>query len=143
MKVSIRDYRKGDFEAVNRLWIDTDMGGTIRGDDEKVILRTIMAGGRLRIMTEPATDKIIGTSWLTTDHRRLYLHHFGISPEVQGKGLSKILLEDSLHLAKDFGLQVKLEVHRSNTIATELYKKYGFKDLGDYLVLIIRDLEKM
>ncbi len=34
---------------------------------------------------------------------------------------------------------VKLEVHRSNKRAIELYKKAGFSYLGDYDVYIIRD----
>ncbi len=139
MKPLIRDYIAADFPEVNQLWNDTGMGGAVRGDDEQVISNTLNTGGRLRIMTTEESGEIIGTSWLTTDHRRTYLHHFGIKPAWQGQGLSKMLLEDSLEIARQAGMQIKLEVHETNLKALHLYKKYGFKYLGDYEVYIIRE----
>ena len=137
----IRDYKAGDYDEVNRLWIATGMGGAERSDDNMVIQRTMKAGGKLIILEHNSTKEIIGTSWLTHDNRRVYLHHFGIRPDFQGKGLSKILLNESLDFAKSMGMQIKLEVHKSNLKAIELYKKGGFQYLGDYRVYIIRALE--
>jgi ribosomal protein S18 acetylase RimI-like enzyme len=136
----IRDYRDGDFEGVNRLWTETDMGNTKRGDNEKTIADTIKIGGRMLVMEELATNKISGTSWMTFDGRRILLHHFGILPEFQGRGYASILLKESLKHVKDKGYQVKLEVHRSNVKAINVYKKHGFEYLGDYDVYIIRDI---
>ena len=80
---------------------------------------------------------------MTCDGRRILLHHFGILPEYQGKGLSEILLKESLEFVKSTGLQVKLEVHSSNIKAVNLYKKFGFKHLVGYNVYIIRDISKL
>jgi ribosomal protein S18 acetylase RimI-like enzyme len=91
-------------------------------------------------MIEKNSDAIVGTSWLTVDGRRTYLHHFGINSDYQGNGLSKILLDASLKLAKTYGMQIKLEVHNDNVKALGLYKKAGFTYLGDYHVYIIRDI---
>jgi len=88
-----------------------------------------------------SSRRIIGTSWLTSDARRIYLHHFGIKPGYRGKGLADLLLKESLEYAKSTGLQIKLEVHKNNKNAIELYKKAGFKYLGDYDVYIIRKIE--
>ncbi|NOX46364.1 MAG: GNAT family N-acetyltransferase [Chlorobi bacterium] len=146
MKISdlkIRDYKAADFAEVNNLWVATGMGGAERGDDNVVIQRTIKAGGKLIILEHNPTEEIIGTSWLTHDNRRVYLHHFGIRPDYQGKGLSKILFNESIYFAKSLGMQIKLEVHKTNLKATELYKKGGFQYLGDYRVYIIRDLEQV
>ena len=85
----------------------------------------------------------MGTSWITNDGRRLYLHHFGIKPEFQGQNLSKQLLKVSLNFAKKSRLQIKLEVHKKNKIALNLYKNSGFNYLGDYEVFIIRDYSKI
>ena len=74
MDVLFRDYRKGDFTEINRLWKKTGLGGEERGDDENVIERTLANGGKLLVAENPKTGKIIGTSWLTTDHRRIYIH---------------------------------------------------------------------
>ena len=136
----IRDYREEDFPAVDRLWNDTGMGGAVRGDDREAIRRTLSQGGRLIIMADPATGEVIGTSWLTGDGRRTYLHHFAIRPDRQGAGLAHQLLKASLDHARATGLQIKLEVHRTNEKAAALYEKAGFNRLGDYDVYIIRDL---
>lgn len=135
----IRDFEVGDFHAVQQLWVDTGMGSLQRNDDLHTIQKTLDLGGKLFILEESEFPKIIGTSWLTQDGRRIYLHHFGILPEFQGKGLASLLLKSSLDFARSTGLQIKLEVHKSNELATQIYTKGGFKYLGDYLVYIIRD----
>ncbi|MBN2173775.1 MAG: GNAT family N-acetyltransferase [Bacteroidales bacterium] len=137
----IRDYQTGDFIQVEKLWIETGMGNSERGDDERAISRTLKDEGKLLILENKNTGEIIGTSWLTSDGRRIYLHHFGIKPEYQGKGYAKFLLIKSLDHAKKTGLQIKLEVHQTNEIAISLYQKAGFKNLGDYEVYIIRKYE--
>lgn len=139
-KIHIRDYQSTDFPQVEVLWNRTGLGGSIRGDNHRVIANTIQSGGKFIVLENYETKELIGTSWITNDARRLYLHHFGIKPEYQGKGLSKLLLGASIDFAKKKNLQIKLEVHKDNTIAKNLYMKAGFKYLGDYLVFIIRDV---
>jgi len=138
--IHIREYVDNDYPEMIRLWESLGLGGAHRGDDEQVIRRTLKMGGQLLLMIEKDSDSIIGTSWLTVDGRRTYLHHFGIQPGKQGKGLAKILLNASLKLAKSYGMQIKLEVHKDNMKALGLYKKAGFTYLGDYQVYIIRDI---
>ena len=140
IKYTIRDFCKEDFNAINELWSVTGQGGSHRGDTVEIIENTIRNGGKLFVMIEQSTKKIIGTSWVTSDKRRLYLHHFGILPEFQGLGLSKLLLIETMKFIKKTGLQVKLEVHCDNIKAANIYQKHGFKYLGDYDVYIIRDL---
>jgi len=140
---SIRNFVESDYLEIIRLWESLGLGGEHRGDDEKVISRTIELGGQLLLMIAESSDAIIGTSWLTVDGRRTYLHHFGIHPDYQGYGLAKTLLDESLKLAKTFGMQIKLEVHKDNIKALGLYYKAGFTYLGDYLVFIIRDISKI
>jgi ribosomal protein S18 acetylase RimI-like enzyme len=137
----IRDYVFGDYEDVIKLWLDIGLGNSQRGDNSEVIAQTLASGGRLFVLANKNNNEILGTSWLTNDKRRLYLHHFGIKKEYQGKGLSKQLMEASLKFAIDCGLQVKIEVHKENLVALNLYKKYGFSYLGDYDVYIVRNLK--
>ena len=137
----IRDYQSSDFSAIMKLWQETGLNTPGRDDNEDIIERTISVGGKLLVMFEKRMGEIVGTSWLTCDGRRLYLHHFGILTEYQGKGLSKLLLRKSLAFAKGVGLQIKLEVHKDNTIAKNVYKNASFKYLGDYEVYIIRDIK--
>ena len=136
----IREYADKDYPEMIRLWESLGLGGAHRGDDELVIRRTIKIGGQILLMIEKSSDSIVGTSWLTVDGRRTYLHHFGIHADYQGKGIANQLLDASLKLAITYGMQIKLEVHKDNMKALGLYKKAGFTYLGDYQVYIIRDI---
>jgi ribosomal protein S18 acetylase RimI-like enzyme len=139
----IRDYRDGDYPEIANLWLVTDMSNPVRGDNSEVIDRTLKSGGKFLVMELSATKQIIGTSWMTYDGRRTMIHHFGILPEYQGKGLSEILLKECFKFCSELGVQVKLEVHAQNLKAVSLYKKFGFKQLGGYNVYIIRDISKL
>lgn len=136
---SIREFRENDYNEVEKLWEILGLGSPERGDTLNTIKETVRIGGRLLVMIEVSTGRICGTSWMTFDGRRILLHHFGILPEMQGNGLSKSLLAASLSFVKEKRCQVKLEVHTSNYKAINLYKKFGFKHMGDYDVYILRD----
>jgi ribosomal protein S18 acetylase RimI-like enzyme len=139
LKLNVREYLQEDFNAISQLWKDTDMGGSMRGDNEETIDKTIKAGGKLFVLENPLSREIVGTSWLSHDQRRIYIHHFGIKPAFQGKGYAHLLMKASMDFAQSTGMQIKLEVHKDNFKAVQLYKKWGFNYLGDYDVYIIRD----
>ncbi len=142
--MTVRPYRRGDFSSISELWIATGMGRPDRGDGEETIERSVSIGGELLVLCAgEGEEKIVGTSWMTFDGRRIHLHHFGILPEFQGQGLSKVLLRESLRFVKEKGYQVKLEVHRSDNKAVGIYVKAGFRYLGDYDVYIIRDVQSI
>jgi ribosomal protein S18 acetylase RimI-like enzyme len=134
----IRHYSPDDYEDLQALWDATGMGGRERGDNGPVIARTLENGGNLLVMIKDGS--LIGSSWMTHDNRRMYIHHFAIHPDYQGRGWSKPLLEESLSFCQSVGFQVKLEVHRDNYRAIKLYKSFGFKELDGYGILIIRDI---
>lgn len=138
--LTVSDYSKTDYPGLINLWEDIHLGGTSRGDTPEIIDESIKVGGKLLVVKE-MSGRVVGSSWITTDKRRNYLHHFGIREEYRGKGLAQDLLERSLEFSRSNGLQIKLEVHRDNIKAVRLYEKYKFKYLGDYLVYIIRNYE--
>jgi [ribosomal protein S18]-alanine N-acetyltransferase len=140
--VSIISYNPAYFDRINEFWNQTGLGGSFRGDNKDIIADTLEAGGHLEIMVT-GNDEVIGTSWLTNDKRRTYIHHFGIAEKYRNNGLANQLLEHSLKLAYADGYQVKLEVHKDNIPAISLYKKYGFKYLGEYEVLIKREIDQL
>ena len=134
---SIRDYKSSDYKNIVNLWTELGLANPKRGDTRETIEKTLQLGGKFLIL-ETTTGELIGTSWISNDGRRLYLHHFGIKKQYQGKGLSKILLNASLDFARQMNMQIKLEVHQKNIVAKNLYRKAGFEYLGDYEVWIIR-----
>lgn len=140
--ISIRDFDKHDFDGLTELWGLTNLGNPQRGDNLDIILQSVAMGGKMLVAVN-ADDKVIGTSWMTFDGRRIHLHHFGVYPDYQRKGIGKLLVKESLRFVKQKGYQVKLEVHQSNIAAINLYKQFGFTFLGDYDVYIIRDLSSI
>ena len=138
IEIRIIEFLEKYYDELMKLWEITGLNTPGRGDNLEIIQKTLSIGGKLYLMIEK--EHLIGSSWLTTDGRRLYLHHFCIHPDFQGKGLSKILLKKSLSFAKKLNQQIKLEVHKKNIIAKNLYKKNGFNYLGDYEVHIIRNI---
>ena len=133
-----RDYEAADYAAVADLWEKTGLGGPIRGDDRKAIDRTIRLGGKLLVAVLP-DQRLIGSSWMTIDGRRIHLHHIAVQPEWQRRGIGRRLTELSILFAREAGMQIKLEVHQSNKGAVKLYKELGFSYLGDYDVYIMRE----
>jgi len=137
----IRDYRPEDFASLLKLWQETNLAQPERGDNAEVIKRCNDQGGRLLLMEETENEIIIGSSWMTWDGRRIYLHHFGILPSYQGLGLGRELAEKSLEWIRQKGQQVKLEVHKENHAAKRLYEKLGFFAFRDYDIYMIRDIK--
>jgi len=134
--LKFRDYKENDYPEILNLWKATEMGDEERGDDHAQIEKTLKAGGKFIVML--LNGEIIGTSWITNDSRRLYLHHFGILPEYQGNGYSHELMNETARYIKEKNMQVKLEVKQENTKAISLYQKHGFSRLGDFDVMIVR-----
>ena len=59
------------------------------------------------------------------------LHNIAITPAFRGKGASRLLMDKLIEDAKKHGAEnVFLEVRANNTAAKELYKKYGFAEIG-------------
>ena len=135
----IRDYRPEDFVSLLELWQETNLAQPERGDNAEVIKQCNDQGGRLLLMEETEKETIIGSSWMTWDGRRIYLHHFGILPSYQGLGLGTELAEKSLEWIRQKGQQVKLEVHKENHAAKRLYEKFGFFAFRDYDIYMIRE----
>lgn len=138
----LSEFSREHNETVEAFWNRNGLGGSHRGDNLQIIEDTIAGGGHLILLWSPE-GKLAGTSWLTNDRRRTYLHHFGIDEPLRGLGLSKVLLAESLRLAAADGYQIKIEVHRANKVALHLYTKAGFTPLGKYDVYMIRNPEML
>lgn len=138
-----RDYHPDDYKDLVSFWEELDLTGPERGDTSEIISQTLTTGGKLLLMIDPAEQVVVGSSWMTFDGRRIYMHHFGIKKSHQKKGLGTLLAKESLKFIKQNGSQVKLEVHKGNIAAKALYEKAGFFAFTDYDIYMIRDLYKI
>ncbi len=133
----IRDYRQGDFLQIEELWKDTGVYRSERGDSPEVILRCNAQGGKFLILEDETNNRIIGTSWLTWDGRRVHLQYFAVLPSHQRLGYGRKLAMESMCFARSKKAPLKLEVHRDNIPAIQLYKNLGFKILEGYEVYLV------
>jgi ribosomal protein S18 acetylase RimI-like enzyme len=135
----IRDYSPKDYPQVEALWKETKIYTLERGDTPNIILRCNGAGGRFLVMEDPSDGSVAGTSWMTYDGRRVFLHHFAIRPSLQGHGFGRSLALESLAFARERNCPMKMEVHRDNEAAVKLYKSLGFEVFEDYDLFMIID----
>ena len=60
-----------------------------------------------------------------------HLLNLAVSPDMQGCGLGRFMLDQMLACARGLGMEsVLLEVRPSNTRALEVYRRYGFSQIG-------------
>ncbi len=133
---ALRDFDRNIFDDICNIWTVTGVGKPERGDDYQQVIRTLKHDGV--ILTVYDNDKCVGTCWITSDHRRLYLHHMAVLPEYQNKGYGNTLMNEACKVASEKQMQMKLEVDEQNQSAVHLYRKYGFGPLEHYRTMIRR-----
>ena len=132
----LREYRPEDFPQVEKLWQETGVFRPERRDGPETILRCNEQGGKFLILEEETKQRIMGTSWLSWDGRRIHMQYFAISPSMQHKGYGRQLARASMDFARSKKAPIKLEVHGNNIPAIQLYKSMGFKLIEGYEVYI-------
>ncbi|WJZ01737.1 ribosomal protein S18-alanine N-acetyltransferase [Corynebacterium freiburgense] len=58
------------------------------------------------------------------------IHTIGVTPERQGEGLGRLLMDQLIAAADNYGGPIYLEVRTDNEPAIGLYKSYGFTITG-------------
>ena len=67
--------------------------------------------------------------WITPD--TVELNNIVIKKDSRGKGYSKVLLEKLIEISKETSREIfTLEVSEENVVTINLYKKYGFENVG-------------
>ena len=125
------------YAQTEKLWLALGLTHARRGDNLAMVEQTRRNGGRF--YTARDGDRVVGTCWLTTDARRLYIHHMGVHADYQNRGIGRTLLEIAVTYGDTLGQQCKLEVHEDNAAARHLYESLGFAEIEGYRVLIRRD----
>ncbi len=126
------------FQQLLKLWEITGVSNPQRGDDYEVIEKTLQQQGK--IISVWNCELLIGACWLTSDCRRLYLHHMAVLPGYQNQGIGHKLMKESVAYASRLKLQLKLEVNENNPAAIHLYQKFGFNFIEHYQPMIRRKI---
>ncbi len=87
----------------------------------------------------PEIANIVGFAglWLMVDEA--HVTTIATHPDYRHRGLGELLLTALIDIAYDIGArQVTLEARVSNTVAQNLYRKYGFREAGHSAALLQR-----
>lgn len=79
----------------------------------------------------PDTAAIVGFAglWLMVDES--HVTTIAVHPDYRGRGVGELMLSSLIGISYEIGARmVTLEVRVSNSVAQNLYRKYGFKDAG-------------
>ena len=112
--IVVRDYQTEDYDQVQEVWNKSGVGGAHRGDNKEIIEDSLRLVGKLLVLEDTRKGRILGTSWMTFDGRRIHLYHIGVLPDYQNLGYGSLLTKKSLEFAKEKGYQIKLEVQDDN-----------------------------
>ncbi len=67
--------------------------------------------------------------WLMLDEA--HITTIAVHPDFRGRGIGELMLYSLINISRDIGARmVTLEVRVSNTVAQNLYRKYGFREAG-------------
>lgn len=121
-----------DFRSLNLEWLQKyNLAEThdleILNDPDGMILNT---GGVIYLAE--AGGEIVGTAALIKEGEETYeLAKMAVTREWQGKGISKMLIEKCLDMARQLHAK-RITLYSNSQLATalQLYKKYGFKDIS-------------
>ena len=76
--------------------------------------------------------QIAGCVYLKQQHERLYLGMLTVSPELQAKGLGKLLLQASEQTAKQAGCKsIVMTVITERNELINWYKRHGYQETGE------------
>lgn len=77
-------------------------------------------------------EEYIPISWLTPNHKNIYIHRLAIHPEEQGKGYAQELMTFAENFAKEHKYKsVRLDTFSQNKRNQTFYERRGYKRLGN------------
>lgn len=122
------------FVRLNERWI-RDLFGVVEAADHAELdspLESIVAKGGYIFVAELACEAI-GTFAMMRGSKEGYdyeLVKFAVSPDAQGRGIGRRLIETCLARARETGARrLFLESNRKCAAAVHLYERYGFRHL--------------
>jgi|SRR5580704_707646 len=134
--VRIIDYEtryEDEFRQLNRDWLE--QYDLMESHDLKVLndpQGTILDAGGYIYLAISVDDKIIGSAALMRAEEGEYeLAKMAVSPDFQGRGISKQLIEKCIQKAQEIGVR-KLMLYSNSRLekALNLYSRYGFRHVS-------------
>jgi putative acetyltransferase len=133
LNVDIIDFAseyRADFARLNAEWMTTYFGKKMDNHLENPDETVIRNGGF--ILFAKANDEIVGTCAILKESNKLYeIADMAVTPQYRGKHIGKRLLAAAVDKVRTVGArQVYLVTSAKLAASIELYRTYGFKEMG-------------
>ncbi len=126
MSTILREMNAGDYEAVMKLWTESDGIGLSTSDSFESIEKFIQRNQGLSFVATDEGD-IIGAVLCGHDGRRGYLHHLAVARPHRRRGIGRRLVAQSLNALGKRGIEkCHLVVFESNPAARDFWHNIGW-----------------
>ncbi|WP_099608010.1 GNAT family N-acetyltransferase [Vibrio coralliilyticus] len=124
--VTIRPMTIEDYDAVIRLWLQTE-GMSVRDADSRENIALYLDRNPDLSFVAISESNIIGAVLVGTDGRRGYLQHLAVLPQFRGQRIGYQLISQSINALAKIGIpKTHLFVYDDNLNAQKFYEKLGW-----------------
>ena len=132
---SITDMNPDDYDAVFALWEQTEGVGLTASDSREVVHAFLVRNPGLSLVARH-DGRIIGAVLCGHDGRRGFLYHLAVAREYRKQGLARAIVDTCLSRLAAVGiLKATIFVYGHNDIGNRFWRKVGWKDRTDLVVL--------
>jgi [ribosomal protein S18]-alanine N-acetyltransferase len=135
--ISLRPIQIGDLDAVAQL--DAAAFDPLWHYGANALWELLFAG---RVQVAQLRERIVGYTAMAHRDDDIHLTRIAVHPDVQGRGIGRLLLADAIDYARREGARgVTLNTQTSNARSQRLYQVYGFRPTRQLLPVYTRLIE--
>ena len=138
--MDIREFRRGDEEAVVALWVACDL--TRPWNDPRRDIERKLAHSPTLFLVGEDEGVLVGSVMAGYDGHRGWINYLAVHPSVQGGGLGRALMSAAEVRLRALGCpKINLQVRAGNEAACAFYDAVGYErqDLVDFGKWLISD----
>jgi ribosomal protein S18 acetylase RimI-like enzyme/ubiquinone/menaquinone biosynthesis C-methylase UbiE len=128
----IRKMTIEDYDAVHKMWIDTEGVGLRSLDDAKAGIEMFLERNPNTNFVAVSDRKIVGATLSGHDGRRGYLYHTSVRPAFRGQGIGTALVESVYQAMQAEGInRIALIVKKQNDVGNAFWKSLDWEKRVD------------
>ncbi|MBP6508092.1 MAG: GNAT family N-acetyltransferase [Opitutaceae bacterium] len=133
---ALRPLRPADYDAVRKLWEQTEGVGLNESDSREAITVFLARNPELSLVALDPAGTISGAVLCGHDGRRGYLHHLAVTPLQRGRGLGRALVDEALDRLRASGIpKCNIYLFATNHSGRTFWMHEGWSVRDDLLVL--------
>jgi len=143
--MNIRPFTLDDYEAVLDLWRRAGDGIHLRRSDQRAEIAKKLAHDpdlALVAVDDSGEEKFLGAVMGGYDGRRGLVYHLAVDPAYRHRGIGRALMAELERRLRARGcLKCYLLLVRGNAAAEEFYRRQGWEDMSDNIMLMGKELQ--